>query len=74
MDEVTERWKARAEWTAQEHFDHARDGSVPESPEYVERRRQALEDAGLEDDTPAADVPLEQQTIEMHLRRIQGNA
>ena len=48
MGDLT-RQKPRTEWTAQENLNYQQTGQIPESPEYLERRREVLENAGLED-------------------------
>ena len=68
MGDLT-RQKPRTEWTAQENLDYMRTGAVPEDAEYVERRREVLEAAGLEPDIDA--TPIADMSPAQHLDRIQ---
>ncbi len=70
MSEI-ERWKERAEWTAEEHLAFNRDGARPENDAYRQARKTALEDAGLEDDTDTTSKPTSELTAEEHLERLQ---
>lgn len=48
-----ERFKPREDWTPDEILEHQRTGHQPETSEYRDARREALEAAGLEHDDPA---------------------
>ena len=48
------RWRDRANYTSEEDLEFQRTGSRAETAEYRQARADALRDAGLEDDRPAA--------------------
>jgi hypothetical protein len=66
---MTERYKEQSEWSAHEWFTFNRDGTRPESDEYREAKRTALEDAGLESDDDTA-TPVDEMSVEQHLERM----
>jgi hypothetical protein len=69
MSDPIRRHKTPDEFTAEEHLAAIRGEDPPESDEYIEKRREALEGAGLEDDTEVTDP--NQMTPQQHLKRIQ---
>ena len=66
----TRRYRAIDELTPEEHLAHLRGGRLPETDEYRERRREALEDAGLNEEGDDEDPAPEDMTPEQHLRDI----
>ena len=71
MVEKIARYKAQADWTVAEVVANRRDGTVPENPEYVEARRKALENAGLESEGDSAGDDGELTTGD-YLKKIQA--
>lgn len=70
-DETPRRYKAVEELTPAEHLAHLRGSVLPETDAYRERRREALEDAGLEEPGEDSDDPdLDDMTPEEHFRAI----
>jgi hypothetical protein len=71
MSKTPRRFKTVEELTPDEHLDHIRSGRLPETGEYQERRREALEDAGLLDEGDDGDDPATgDMTPAEHLRDI----
>jgi hypothetical protein len=64
------RYKPKATWSPAEFLNAQHGGDPPETDEYTEARRTALEDAGLEDDTEVTDP--NEMTSQQHLKKIQG--
>jgi hypothetical protein len=71
-DTPPERFKPLESWTPDEHLEHRRTGQQPENPDYTERRRQVLADAGLEPADPDEPKPLEDLSPAEHDRRKYG--
>ena len=68
-----ERYESdRSNWSAADHFAHQRTGNLPERPEYLAARAEALQDAGLETEDDRAPVEVADMDPAQHLRRIQG--
>jgi len=72
-DEKIERYKSLDEMTPDEHLTHMRTGVRPETAAYKNRRREALEDAGLEHDEDEDGVREdEDMTPEDHFQSMRG--
>lgn len=67
------RYKDRSEFTMDEEAAFQKSRTVPERSEYVELRRQALENAGLEDNAPGPEKALEDMTPDDHFDRIRSH-
>jgi hypothetical protein len=74
MSKTPRRYKTVEELTPDEHLAHIHGGRLPETEEYRERRREALDDAGLLDEGDDGDDPAaEDMTPAEHLRDIRRN-
>lgn len=71
MSDRPRRYKTVEELAPDEHLAHLRDGRLPETDEYRERRREALEGAGLDeagDNSDDDDPTPEDMTPDQHFR------
>lgn len=68
-DPIPKHLKDRDDWSVEQTIAFARTGELPLNPEYVKRRNQALEDAGLEPDQDES-TPIEAMTVEQLAKRM----
>jgi hypothetical protein len=71
MSHKIPRFKNPADYDADDYYRLQRTGQRPENPEWVTRRKEVLEDEGLEDDTEVTDPS--EMTPAQHLKRLQGD-
>ena len=69
MSDPIERYKDQADWTVEEIVQNRAHGTVPENPEYVEKRREVLVRAGLEDEDSPDTRDRSEWTVDDHLKR-----
>jgi hypothetical protein len=67
------RFKELDDLSIEEHLEHGRTGQLPETDEYQEARREALEDAGLYEELDDEPVDEDDMSPADHYKQIRGD-
>lgn len=69
-DKIPKHLEDRNDWSVEDHISYAKTGELPINPEWERRRREAMEDAGVEIEVDRSEKPIDEWTVQDHADEI----